>query len=172
MGNATATILVWLLPEWNSYLSVKICLPLVVSSVLQILGHLKWICMPWNSASEGFWELLQSFSFTYATINEDIYATLCVDIIRRRNHVHMLYVQCCYTWYFKNLFLLGLGFLHGSKYLKKRWLKVLRDPIWEPILASLGLFAIKIQVSEFLVTNILGNGELEFYNRLTMMKSW
>ena len=24
-----------------------------------------------------------------------------------------------YTWYFKNLFLLGLSFLHGSKYLKK-----------------------------------------------------
>ena len=107
-----------------------------------------FVCLE-TSTSEGFWKLLQSFSFTYATINEDIYATLCVDIIRRRNHVHMLYVQCCYTWYFKNLFLLGLGFLHGSKYLKKRWLKVLRDPNWEPILASLGLFAIKIQVSEF-----------------------
>ena len=77
-----------------------------------------FVCLE-TSTSEGFWELLQSFSFTYATINEDIYATLCVDIIRRRNHVHMLYVQCCYTWYFKNLFLLGLGFLHGSKNLKK-----------------------------------------------------
>ena len=77
-----------------------------------------FVCLE-TSTSEGFWKLLQSFSFTYATINEDIYATLCVDIIRRRNHVHMLYVQCCYTWYFKNLFLLGLGFLHGSKNLKK-----------------------------------------------------
>ena len=77
-----------------------------------------FVCLE-TSTSEGFWKVLQSFSFTYATINEDIYATLCVDIIRRRNHVHMLYVQCCYTWYFKNLFLLGLGFLHGSKNLKK-----------------------------------------------------
>ena len=130
-----------------------------------------FVCLE-TSTSEGFWKLLQSFSFTYATINEDIYSTLCVDIIRRRNHTHMQCVQRCYTWYFKNLFLLGLGFLHGSKNLKKRWLKVLQDPNWEPILASLGLFAIKIQVSEFLVTNILGNGELELYNRLTMMKSW
>ena len=107
-----------------------------------------FVCLE-TSTSEGFWKLLQSFSFTYATINEDIYSTLCVDIIRRRNHMHMQCVQCCYTWYFKNLFLLGLGFLHGSKYLKKDDWRYYEIRLLEPILASLGLFAIKIQVSEF-----------------------
>ena len=172
MGNATATILIWLLSEWNSYLSVKICLPLVVSSVLQILGHLKWICMPWNSTSEGFWELLQSFSFTYATINEDIYATLCVDIIRRRNHVHMLYVQCCYTWYFKNLFLLGLSFLHGSKYLKKMIEGTTKIRIGNQSWQVWVYLLSRYKYQNFLLTNIDCNRDVGVRTALTMMKNW
>ena len=130
-----------------------------------------FVCLE-TSTSEGFWKLLQSFSFTYATINEDIYATLCVDIIRRRNHVHMLYVQCCYTWYFKNLFLLGLGFLHGSKKLKKddwRYYKIrIGNQSWQVWVYLLSRY----KYQNFLVTNIDCNRDVGVRTALTMMKNW
>jgi len=130
-----------------------------------------FVCLE-TSTSEGFWKLLQSFSFTYATINEDIYATLCVDIIRRRNHVHMLYVQCCYTWYFKNLFLLGLGFLHGSKYLKKddwRYYEIrFENQSWQVWVYLLSRY----KYQNFLVTNIDCNRDVGVRTALAMMKNW
>ena len=80
-----------------------------------------------------FRELQQSIYFIYATMNEDIYATLCVDCTQRicvktkskKLHAYFIcfmkkYVCKKYcTWYFKKMFLLCLGFPPELKSFKK-----------------------------------------------------